>query len=119
MAYSVLVMRPGNRLREMRKRAGLNQAQLAEVSGATQTAISNYENGRRPLSLHRMRIFAKALGCTVADLLDPADNPYMLDESERDLVDKYRAADALQREMVERVAAPASSRGKSKSQAAA
>jgi transcriptional regulator with XRE-family HTH domain len=98
----------------MRKRAGLNQAQLAERSGATQTAISNYENGRRPLSLHRMRVFARLLDCTVADLLDPADNPYMLDDEERELVDRFRNADPLQREMVKRVAAPAAGEGVAK-----
>lgn len=108
MSYSVLVMRPGNRLREMRKKAGLNQAELAEASGMTQTAISNYENGHRPLSLHNMRVFARLLKCTVADLLDPSDNPFMLDDDERKLVTDYRSADDMQREMVKRVAEPAS-----------
>lgn len=89
----------------MRKKAGLNQAELAEASGATQTAISNYENGRRPLSIHRMRAFARILGCTVADLLDPADNPYLLDEHERELVERYRRASVAEKATLERVAA--------------
>lgn len=91
----------------MRKRVGLTQLELAEATGATQTAISNYENGRRPLSLHNLRVFAKALGCAVADLLDPADNPYALSDEERELVEHYRSADRMQRELVKRVAAPA------------
>jgi transcriptional regulator with XRE-family HTH domain len=90
----------------MRKRAGLNQAQLAAASGNTQTAISNYENGRRPLSIHRMRSFAKILGCTVADLLAPEDNPFALQDDERALVEGYRSADEVQRELIARVAAP-------------
>jgi len=92
----------------MRKKAGFNQAELAEASGMTQTAISNYENGHRPLSLHNMRVFARLLKCTVADLLDPSDNPYVLDDDERAIVDNYRSADPMQREMVKRVAEPSS-----------
>lgn len=90
----------------MRKRAGLNQAELAERAGMDQTAVSNYENGRRPLSDHRKRIFAKLLGCTVADLLDEDDNPHRLSAEERELVEYYRAASKDQQELTLRVAAP-------------
>jgi transcriptional regulator with XRE-family HTH domain len=119
MSYAVLVMRPGNRLRDMRKAAGLTQAELADRVGASQEALSNYENGRRPLTLEWMRIFARELRCNVADLLDDADNPDRLDAEERELVHRYRSADELQREMIGRVAAPAGYRGQEREDRAA
>lgn len=106
MAYCVLVMRPGNRLREMRQRAGLSQAELAERYGADQGTISNWENSKRPLSIEKMRGLARVLGCTVADLLGDEDNPDRLDDTERALIEQYREADEQQREMIARVAAP-------------
>lgn len=109
MAYSVLVMRPGNRLRLMRKRAGLRQEELAERSGATQGAISNYENGRRPLTLDWMRTFARILDCSVADLLDDQDIPERLADDERELVHRYRHSDPRERATIQRVTAAVSS----------
>lgn len=105
--YNVVVMRPGNRLRDLRKAAGLTQTALAEKTGVSQPAISQLENGTLQMDLAWMRAFARVLKCAPVDLLDDADNPYRLDEREQQLVGNYRKADELQREMVDRVAAPA------------
>lgn len=89
----------------MRKKAGLTQAELADRAGTTQESVSQYENGRRPLNLDWMKIFARELRCTVADLLDADDNPDRLADDERDLIGRYRSADEVQRETLKRVSA--------------
>lgn len=104
MSYRLLVMRPGNRLREMRKAAGVTQKALADATGVTQGAISNLENGTRPLTIEWMRAFARVLGCAAADLLDSGDNPDRLSDEERELVQRYRAASQQERQTLSRVA---------------
>lgn len=89
VAY-ILVMHPGNRIRELRKAAGLTQEQLAELTGYSQDRISNYENGRRPMRLAEMQVIARGLKCSAADLLDDKDNPDRLVDEERVLLDAFR-----------------------------
>jgi hypothetical protein len=48
--------------------------------------------------------FARILNCSAADLLDDDDNPDRLDDEERRLVARFRAADRAQRATLERVA---------------
>jgi transcriptional regulator with XRE-family HTH domain len=106
MSY-VIAMFPGNRLRELRKAAGLSQTQLAEASGVSQPYISQMENADgTTLDIARMRALARILQCTPADLLTEADNPDRLDDEERALIARFRASDATQRQMINRVAEP-------------
>lgn len=99
-------MHPRNRLRELRKAAGLTQAELAAATGVSQPAISQIENDAIAMDVAWMRAFARELGCTTADLLDDADNPDRLSEAERELIHKYRQADRAQQAMIARVAEP-------------
>lgn len=106
MAY-VLAMFPGNRLRELRKAQGLSQHQLAERSGVSQPLISQMENAAdTTLDIARMRSLARILQCTPADLLSDEDNPDRLNDEERELIARFRASEAPQREMIRRVAEP-------------
>lgn len=105
MSY-ICAMFPDNRIRALRKKAGLTQAELGERVGLHQTQIGNLENGSRNLTLEWARRLAKALDARVIDLLDDNDNPDRLTDEERDLLSHYRAADPAQREMVQRVAEP-------------
>lgn len=102
---NVLVMRPGNRLRDLRKRAHITQEQLAELTGVSQPAISQIENGRLSMDIHWMRAFARILGCAPADLLDDEDNPDRLTAEERDLLARYRHANEAERRTLDRVTA--------------
>jgi transcriptional regulator with XRE-family HTH domain len=53
----------GNHLvREVRKRAGLTQAQLAERTGTTQSAIARLERGQGRPTLERLSRIAEACG---------------------------------------------------------
>ena len=56
------------RLREMRERAGMTQAQLGALVGMPQTGISRYEAGGQMPSLDRAADLAIALGCTLDEL---------------------------------------------------
>lgn len=105
MAY-IYVMHPGNRIRELRKQAKLSQAQLAELTGVSQPAISQLENDGLSLTVEWMRSFARVFGVTPADILGDGDNPGRLSEEEQALIEQFRLANASQREMIRRVAEP-------------
>lgn len=104
--YPLFFMGPGNRLRELRKRAGLTQSQLAEITGVSQPTISELETGLQEMGFTWARRFGRVLGCSAADLLPDEDVPDRLRNSfERHLIERARIADDAQRETLERVAA--------------
>jgi transcriptional regulator with XRE-family HTH domain len=55
-------MRGNHLVREMRKRAGLTQAELAERTGTTQSAIARLEGGHGSPTLERLSAIAEACG---------------------------------------------------------
>jgi transcriptional regulator with XRE-family HTH domain len=58
-------------LHEMRKKRRLTQQQLATISGVSQQAISNIENGsRQSPSVETLYKLSRALKCTVDDLIE-------------------------------------------------
>lgn len=102
----IIAMTPRNRIRELRKARRISQAELAELAGISQPAISQIENDTRPLSLDWMRVFARIFDCAPADLMDDGDNPDRLSEEERALIDNFRKASAQQRAMLSRISEP-------------
>lgn len=98
-------MNPRNRLRELRKATGLSQAELAERTGVSQSAISQIENDVIAMDTAWMRAFARELGCEPVDLLSDSDNPDRLSAEERALVEAYRASTLEQRELLLRLTA--------------
>lgn len=60
----------GKRIRELRDAAGMNQTQLAEKAGLTQSHISRLENAEHSATNFTLEKIAKALGVAVRDL-DP------------------------------------------------
>lgn len=59
-----------SKLTELRKEAGLTQADIAKSFGITQAQVSKYEaNGEIPTRL--LRAWAEVIGCTIDDLLPP------------------------------------------------
>lgn len=105
MAY-LFTMNPSNRIRELRKSAGLSQSELAAYAGISQPAISQLGNDTRSLTLDWMRTIVHILGVLPADLPGNEDNPYRLSSEEQLLLDHFRAADPAQRALIERVAEP-------------
>ena len=62
----------GNRLCQLRMRAGLSQAQLGEKVGVSNKAVSKWENGKAKPGLDIVRQLADTLGVSVDDLLQAA-----------------------------------------------
>ena len=60
------------KLREMREAANLTQKQAAERIGVVQSAVARWENRYSNPRLSKLPKIAEAYGCTVADLLDGA-----------------------------------------------
>jgi len=52
----------GKRIQEAREEAGLSQGELAARIGCTQSALSNYELGKRHLRLGQLEQIAQVLG---------------------------------------------------------
>lgn len=62
----------GDRIRELRRAAGLSQEELAEVAGLHRTYISSLERGRRNVGLDNIHVLSAALGVPPAKLFEDA-----------------------------------------------
>ena len=60
----------GNRLKQLRKKAGLTQEQLADSTGFSLMTIRRWEWGKRSPRVDEIKALAKALGVSEADLLN-------------------------------------------------
>jgi transcriptional regulator with XRE-family HTH domain len=79
-------------VRVARRRAGLDQEQLAERSGVPQGTISRIERGQTPNSGHALRL-ARALGSTVEELFGHiVDADAVVDPDAAPATDATRAA---------------------------
>ena len=58
----------GVALREMRKRAGLKQGELAKLSGVSQSRISKLERGEEKPGIEKAMALAYAAGSSLAEL---------------------------------------------------
>ena len=63
----------GSRVKAARRAAGLTQASLAEQIGRTTEAVSNIERGRSLPPLDLLEKIAELTGCSLPDLVEPAD----------------------------------------------
>ncbi|WP_231738633.1 helix-turn-helix transcriptional regulator [Novosphingobium sp. FSW06-99] len=95
-----------NRIREFRQARGISQQQLADLIHVSKMTISSLERGNIEFSLDYARRIAQVFGVTAVDLLNDEDQNAFLRAEEMELVRRYRAADPLQREMIDRVAEP-------------
>ena len=58
-----------SKIKSMREKKGLCQGELAAQTYTTQTMISYVESGKRLPSLTLAYLIARALGCTIDDLI--------------------------------------------------
>lgn len=56
-------------IRSLRQRTGMTQMDLAKKVGVSQAIISRYENGERSIDLETAATIARALNCTIDDLM--------------------------------------------------
>lgn len=89
-----------NRIRELRKLAGLSQQAVADAIHTSKVTVSDLELGKMQLTHEYMRRIAPVLGVTPADLLPLSDNPGALTPEERQLIERMREADETKREQL-------------------
>jgi transcriptional regulator with XRE-family HTH domain len=63
------MVRFGNRLREVREKAGISQEKLAELAGLHRTYVSSVERGKRNISLQNIERLAVALDVSMKELM--------------------------------------------------
>lgn len=57
---------PGETIKELRKKRGLKQKEVAESLGLTEACISRYENGSRQMTVERYEQILNVLGAVYA-----------------------------------------------------
>ena len=82
----------GRRIRELRQKKGLLQEELARKAGLSASALSNFEQGRRRISLEWLRKLSKVLGVTVSDLIPDSRvrKPLAENAEEENLLSSWR-----------------------------
>lgn len=60
----------GERLREVRKRAGFTKEGLAEAAGLDRSYCGSVERGERNVALRNIEALADALGITISELME-------------------------------------------------
>jgi transcriptional regulator with XRE-family HTH domain len=68
-ALSDVLVRFGQRLREIRERIGVSQEKLAELAALHRTYVSSVERGKRNISLVNIEKLARALGVSLRELM--------------------------------------------------
>lgn len=64
-----ILVRFGQRLRELRKKAGFSQEQFAQRCELDRTYVGGIERGERNLSLRNIEVLARALDVTISELM--------------------------------------------------
>lgn len=67
---TIAPMLTGPKLRAIRALRGITQAELAERAGITQTAVAEYEQGKRDMRGATIRKLCEALGVQVKYIID-------------------------------------------------
>ena len=62
------------RIRMLRKRAGISQESVAAAAGLTRTGYQQIESGKNGRSLDKLPQIATALGCRIDDLFPEMDD---------------------------------------------
>ena len=93
----------GTRLAALRRKAGLSQADLAKRLGMPQSTYANYETGKRKITLELIDKFSGFYEVSPTFLVTGTErqNEDSLQLGEMDLIQKYRALGAREREAVD------------------
>lgn len=93
-----------NRIQELLDARGMKQAELARLANVTVSALNKVVKGTRGLDQEWMRRLAPHLGVSPAELLPWTEN-MILTQEERELLERYRAADRSTQDQLQRVSA--------------
>lgn len=63
-------MDTGNRIKELRERAGFTQNKLAEWAGVSQTHLRRVELGQQDITIGQLQLVCDGLGITLAEFFN-------------------------------------------------
>lgn len=63
-------METGNRIKELRERAGFTQNKLAEWAGVSQTHLRRVELGQQDITIGQLQLVCDGLGITLAEFFN-------------------------------------------------
>ena len=66
----MILKKLGERIKQLRKEAGISQEKLAELAGLDRTYINSVENGRRNISIINMEKICIALEISLSDFFN-------------------------------------------------
>lgn len=90
-----------NKIKEMRLKKGLRQAELAGLLNCTAATVSKYELGQREIDSFTICRLCEIFGCTADYLLGRSSLPTAeLSEEESRLLQAYRRGDDRAKDMV-------------------
>lgn len=69
-------------MRKIRKAKGLTMKELGSIVGVTESAISQYETGKRQADYEMLLKLSEALGCSVDDLFNEEKEKPAADEGD-------------------------------------
>ncbi len=91
MAKRTFRLRVGERIRDLRKKKRVRQYVLARMVGITPGALTNFEKGRRSVSLEWLRAIADALNTPIAYFLPDGEKKIATgDPREKQLLAAWR-----------------------------
>ena len=79
----------GSKIQQARETKGYSQKQLARQVGCSQSALSNYEKGKRRLYLSQLEAIAHALDMPIDYFMEPKtrpDNGRVIDGEDKELL---------------------------------
>ena len=86
----------GNRIRKYRENRGLNQKELAQLIGVSNSRVSNWEQGINRPDADILVDICKALNVSPSELLDVRLSSDELNDQERKVIMAYRTKTELQ-----------------------
>ena len=95
-AGAVMANCVGDRIRLARRKAGLSQQKLGELSELNIKTICNYEKSHRSPDIDALIRISNALGCGPGYFLTGEIDPTRLDANERQLVTIFKSLEPLQ-----------------------
>ena len=97
----------GEKIKQRRLELGMSQQELAEKMGyKSRSAICLIETNRETnLSVERIGEFAKVLQMSPLELIDTNQDFVLRNKEEIELIIRYRSADVVEREMIQRLLA--------------
>jgi transcriptional regulator with XRE-family HTH domain len=82
--------RLGETIKELRIQNHLTQNQVAQVLGVTPGYVSNVENNRIAMSLHKLAAYAKLVGVSIDYLVGTADENYSANGIDYEILNEVR-----------------------------